>query len=461
MGSSRLSTLFALLSLVLVTSARPTVPADHSDAAHPSRGLLLAAESADSTDCWSPLEPLDIGPYRDSLLRNLSYLPDRRPPTVLGSRIRHRLDTATAERSPFVAATVGGESLGRPQGPFLFLTPRARVGTEGDIHLVWGEPFRSRPGNRDSLKRLLSSSERRAWWLIRRRSLWYSRYRDGGWSRPRRLAAAEHDVDWVKNLGDLVVDEQNAVHVVAEEGNEILYLRHREGEIRERTRLATDGLYPNLLVRGDTVVLAFVSQAPEPGKPRDRWFASSVQVYLRRSLDGGSSWSEPMRIGPSARGEDYAVDLHLVGSPSVPDELHLVWMQTEARREVLHAATVSTEAWKQMGTIDTTRLPPHPVTNVDAVPWPGGGLGVFYISPATSKVGLHYVTYRTGAWGPLHRPYPGVRLVTLDAVASGDGVRLFTYHHYRPEANEPGDVRAVTAVYGPDVGDSGGCESLR
>lgn len=455
------SLILPLVAVAVTTGSRAAVPEVHPDAGHPTEVQLARPAAGDTGDCWSPLEPLDIGPYRDSVLRNLSFLPDRRPPTVVGSHIRHRSDTATAERSRLVVATVGGESLRRPSGPFLFLTPRARAGTDGDIHLVWGEPFRDRPPDRDSLRRVLSSSERRSWNFLRRRSLWYSRYRDGGWSRPERLAAAEHDVDWAKNLGEVVVDGRNAVHVATAGDGGTLYLRLRDGEVRERTSLATDGLYPNLFVRGDTVVLAFVSQAPEEGKPRDRWFGSTVQVYLRRSPDGGSSWSEPMQIGPSARGEDYAVDLHLVSSPSVPDELDLAWIQTEDRREVLHAATVSLDAWEQTGTIDTTRLPPHPVTNVDAVPWPRGGLGVFYNSPVTPKIGFHYVAYRGGEWGPLQHPYPGLRLVTLDAVASGDEVHLLGYDHYRPEAKEPGDVRAVAAVLRADVGKPGGCEPLR
>lgn len=447
----------ALVAVAVTAGSRAAVPDVHPDTGHTTELQLARPASGHTGDCWSPLDPLDIGPYRASLLRNLSFLPNRRPPTVVGSHIRHRSDTATSERSPLVVASVGGESLGRPSGPFLFLTPRARAGNDADIHLVWGEPFRDRPPDRDSLRRVLSSSERRSWNFLRRRSLWYSRYRDGEWSRPGRLVAAEHDVDWAKNLGEVVVDGRDAVHVASAGDGGMLYVRLRDGEVRERASLATEGLYPNLLVRGDTVVLAFVSQPPEQGKPRDQWFGSSVQVYLRRSLDGGTSWSEPMQIGPSARGEDYAVDLHLVSSPSVPDELHLVWIQTEDRREVLHATTVSLDAWEQTGTIDTTRLPPHPVTNVDAVPWPGGDVGLFYISPVTPKVGLHHVTYRTGEWGPVHRPYPGVRLVTLDAVTSGDEVHLLGYDHYRPEAREPGDVRAVAAVYGPGPGSGDRC----
>lgn len=223
-----------------------------------------------------------------------------------GSQFVFANDVPTLEiptdRHPLVAVQLPDRKIGRPAGDFLFVYPRAAVGPDGVLHMVWAEP--DDPPDSDK------------WGDWTHTSVWYARHEaPRGWSDAVEVLRADR-ISWEMTGRAMAVDSAGRVHVIVQVGGDLLGdALHvvRADSAWQRSRIDDTFLYPALTAGpGGRLYLAYIN-AGGTGNPNS--------VFLRSSADGGRSWSEPNRVYASGGRQAFRLD----ALRSADGRLHLIW----------------------------------------------------------------------------------------------------------------------------------------
>ena len=205
-----------------------------------------------------------------------------------------------------------------PPGSFSFAYPRAAVGTDGTLHLVWGE---LPAGLMDSMPRTPLS------WDVE--SVWHASLQGERWSVPNRLYGGL-DVSWDRaQTSSLVADREGHLHfafaaVDSAQRGELVHLRLEGGHwSRGRARIGDligPPVYTDLSAGdGGDVAIAYVAYH------RDSVGDHTNTLFVTRSTDDGRTWTEPYRATQPEQGPAYEPRLARQG-----DTLHLLWTQSAA-----------------------------------------------------------------------------------------------------------------------------------
>ena len=332
-------------------------------------------------------------------------------------------DGSAVPVSPFAAVAVGEKNLGKPEGRFSFIMPRAFADEVGRLHVVWGEPA-SAPAAISSLD----------WPPEPITSLWTSVYEESkGWTKPEQLVA-HPSIRWgdassaqrapLRSHHSSGAEDIQWALVIPTAGGDpnqpIFVLRLRADGWRTAS-VSTEGLgtviYPSIAIDSPRATLAFI--AAHVGTAHDR-----NSVFVRHSTDSGDHWGPASIVSLSGTRPAHETRvLHGAGAT-----VHLVWLQGDASNGVSvvrhvqsadHGGTWSSPAdlgppalrQSLRATVDKCETLHVVVENLD------GG--------ADARV-LEYATW-VGTWSALSRPFPSLVAVGPDLRVGTRGLPLVAF----------------------------------
>ena len=364
----------------------------------PSSLHTWGLESPLSRSCsftrWSKPRSVFATPTEaDRALQFLNVAVGLRRNYVVGTNIV-QFDGTPVSPSPLTAVELGGRDIGRPSGEWTFSMPTAVVDTEERLHVLWGEP--QKPTG------VLISDE----WPPRRLSaIWGASYAPAsGWSVPKEIFTAE-DIFWgpgtIQNRLvsgsthriDRTTSEEIVLPVATlaqEPRHPLLLLRLQEEHwnIDSVTDGAVNaGVEPTFASDGTTQYLAFL--APDPTARVD-----ANSVFVKRSSDGGRTWSSARLISRSGNFPAYSLRAAAV-SPGI---VHLVWLQETGNDRQRLRHSVSRDGGLTWSLIDEDgRLIPR--KDLNAVADDCGNLYVTYVdwSAGPDLLRLTLIQWR-GKW---------------------------------------------------------------
>jgi hypothetical protein len=234
---------------------------------------------------------------------------------VVGINIQ-RFDDRLVENGPLVVWQISGKSVGRPEGRFAFLFPRAAVDSADNLRLIWAEPADAP----------VQQIEARKWFFQRPATIWTATYTSSaGWSVPERIHDASGRLNWTArggsdNFGTLDVHQGVIIQPVGEAA------WRDERLVRYSLEIERGTIYPSLAVDRSDVYLAFIAAASEPAVrgAEPRVHSDTNSVFFRGSYDGGRTWT-PRRL-VSRSGEYPAFQVSVLVGPG--GEVHMLWKQT-------------------------------------------------------------------------------------------------------------------------------------
>jgi hypothetical protein len=364
-----------------------------------------------------------------------AVLPGRgvaRPELTLGEGIAYGFGSAASGRAvappspPAIFALSGGVAHpGAPSEAVGFHDPILAADPSGSLHAVWAEDEEGAiPDPSARFKQL---------WLTR---VLHARYRAGEWSRASVIYRARK-IPWQRPLiSRLAVDGSGRLHLafVAQRLTSAPPLVHLRSEaegwsITEWTEWlqpsphhrgqsgidsvipAAGGIYPALAVGLERrLYLAFVSPArfasgaPMPG-------GDSNSLWVKRSYDGGASWSAPILVHRSGSRGAYEPHILSVGL----DTVHILWQKNlddaAGPDAVWHAISADGGGtWSQPDAVPA--LGQSPFRNMRATVGPDGDLYLTFLSTsARDKRGeqILYSRRHGSAWSaprPLRAELP-------------------------------------------------------
>jgi hypothetical protein len=249
-----------------------------------------AAQTAPQAVAWSTPVVLMRGP--DALFRipvvaaadSVAYVITGPPAEAIPSRA----PAGDRDRIPFRGVRVGDAApIPPPPGNFAFVFPRAEMGADGALHVVWAEPADgTRPAPGQDLR------------LLKVTSLWHAVYHRGAWSAPRRIWEGA-GVDWQPERGSSLVADRAGGLNLAFSGEDrggrwtLTYLRWLRGSwVRSEVGSVAPAGYTDLAVApGGEVAIVYAAAHADSGR-------SHVNaLFLTRSTDQGRNWSDHRVIG--------------------------------------------------------------------------------------------------------------------------------------------------------------------
>src|SRR6266536_319675 len=266
--------------------------------------LRLGAASRASTACaaqaWSS-EPAIFDLPAGLFLRN--PLVSRNGPVTFVAGVLAGGGGLTA-KAPALLVLKDGRDVGEPAGGFTFQAPQMVVDRGGILHLLWGERVRSDDPPDAPRRNDLPVS------------IWHSVLRQGRWSPAERVYVPSGDVQrfwWLPYVTAVSVDSANRLHVtVPGAAAGILHLSLDQG--RWSVDTIPGAAVRTALAAGPPASLYLLYIGRQAGS-RGR----SQTVMVRRSQDGGRSWTQPelVRGGEPTYGRlhallDAAGALHLL-----------------------------------------------------------------------------------------------------------------------------------------------------
>jgi len=267
---------------------------------------------------------------------------------LVGTNLRGAM--ARVPANPLTAWRLGGASIGRPEGTFSFVHPRAYIDSNRFLHLLWAEP--------ESVSTGLRGLD---WPPEPLKSIWTATYEQGhGWSAPEKLYTSKGELEWSSDgLGTESGGHSHQFGIAAMEWTErfpSLVLLFWKGTKWQIEQVRDAGFQPSLASSdGKTFYLAYIAAA------RDRAHDSN-SLFGRWSHDGGVSWSAPVLL---QRGGDHganAPQLH-----SVDGLLHVIWRQSAAPARFVLRHAVWRKGDSSLGVIDDVDLPPEAQAIASAV----------------------------------------------------------------------------------------------
>lgn len=266
------------------------------------------------TGAWGPPRKVADGTRSAPTLQYSSVVSSPGRLFVVGSNLSGL--TEPTPNASLVAVEVPGGSIGRPEGDFTFAFPKAGIGPDGRLHLLWGEPSTTeRPRSR--LQWMLQSIE----------SVWTSQYDPVSrrWSRPARILEAQtFPIAW----SHLVPDPSPAptwdlrTSVLAPLGSaptrnvrsSFLQIGLRAGRWQTSVvALPGQAVYAEAGAVGSATTLAYV----RPSSMSD----PDNAVLVMHSADG-REWSTPVVLGASRKGPIHGLVVLIAR-----DTVHVLWKQ--------------------------------------------------------------------------------------------------------------------------------------
>jgi hypothetical protein len=285
---------------------------------------------------WTPPRRVEGEPTGQSAVaRWPSLAPGPRGAFVVGVDIPS-FDASIAPSAPLTAWRIGGEGLGKPSGQFVFAFPKAVVGDDGHLHVVWAEP-----DDHDVRVPTLD------WPPGPLTSLWSATYTErSGWSTPA-LVARGRELGWedaqvLRSLrGEVVITTPGQVAGMSVRGAVMLRLDGDAWRVVPVVTASPVVSYTTLAVDGERFYLAFVAPGRSSG-------GGPNSVFVQRSTDAGATWSESVLVSHSA--VEPAYDLRaLIGADR---RVHLVWRQKTAQGGSLLQHVASADGAITWGRID-------------------------------------------------------------------------------------------------------------
>jgi hypothetical protein len=340
---------------------------------------------------------------------------------LVGTNLRG--PTASMPANPLTMWRLGGASIGRPDGTFTYVHPRAHIDNNGFVHLLWAEP-----------ERVPTSLRGLDWPPEPLKSIWTATYQRGhGWSAPETLYATTGDLDWSSDGmgGGFSVHSRVLGFAVMEWTDKFpsLVLLIWNGSTWRIEHVMDAGLQPSVASSdGMTIYLAYIAAA------RDRAHDSN-SLFGRWSRDGGVSWSPPVLL---QRGGDHranAPQLHFIDG-----ELNVIWRQTAATARLLLRHAVWRDGASALGAVEDLEIP----TGVQAIASAMDNCGAVHLAYShRDSAGAHvdHVVW-LGHWSSINhlvstRPQGDVTI----GVANGQlGLIVF---NGKPEADDSLPVQAM------------------
>jgi hypothetical protein len=287
-----------------------------------------------------------------------------------------------------------GTPIPAPPGPFAFAFPRAAIGPEATLHVVWAEP--ADPKVLDTVPDLRS---------VHLASLWHAAYHGGTWSTPQRIWETGR-VDWEPERGSgLAADASGALHLAfSGEGRDgrwtLTYLRYA-GRSWISTEVGSVGpaAYTDLAA-GPHGEVAIVYAAAQP----DGQGSHPNALFLTRSPDHGASWGKHAVVGTPLQWPAYEPRLAIGGA----GDLHVVWKRQ-------HPGSSDTEAlWHAVSRDSGTSWagfessPAHGTSSgMQAVMDGEGRIHVVLTAYQNRRAEILYATFGAEGWTPLAPLFPG------------------------------------------------------
>jgi len=392
--------------------------------------LVLVARLTDSTSCqygeWSSPRALDKVP-RGSMVRDPWLALDRDRGYVVGNDVLW-FDESPVRPRPFIATTLDGRDIGKPDGEFWFVRPRAVLDTRGALHVIWAEP--------DTHPAMIPA---RVWSSTRYRltSLWSATYDPRHhWSPPTLiLDRPRGDIWWRGDFATATTDSAGHVIVAVVANGRLLLLVQQNSGWRTDTLPVKALDYPEVVARADgPVSIGYIGPDPAGG--------ASNSIMFVRSWDGGLTWLPPQAVYRAEQPAPQDVKLLAGGG----DTLYLLWTGTlggGVERGAIHLAISGDGGahWAIRDTLPVTGA--HLRAAIDGC----GGLQVSYVTTtvpagtaeprteeemfaAPRRYELWYARW-DGAWLPPRSPFPDFNCVEMD-LRSDTGGDLFLFWSARP-----------------------------
>ena len=337
---------------------------------------------------------------------------------VVGNQIL--FDAQPVVESPLVSLILGGKGIGRPEGRFHFVMPKAVVDDAGRLHLLWAEP----PGEYEQINSDL-------WPPYRLTSIWTAVYVAGtGWTPPRRLYDGKQffwdHAPIASGFGILDSatgarrrDDRIGIAVstfTGERGQPQIYLHLRDGgwilgSIPTTTH--SGGVFPTLVANGEQLYLAFLGADPNAQSDIN-------SVIFQRSTDGGKTWSASHVVSRS--GDRPARAVQVIVEPT--GAIHLFWLQSATGEGTVLRHAMSRDDGRSWSPPDDygTAVERHNLRavidsrNVMHVVWENWAEGPHAIR-------LEHTTWN-GRWSAPHQLFAGWRSYTPALVLSERGLPL-------------------------------------
>lgn len=292
------------------------------------------------------------------------------------------------------AIRLDGAQFKRVAGDFWYAHPRAATDDAGTLHVVWGEPDESLPGDPKTLHGELPTI----------RSVWYARLRAGIWSRAERIYRGQ-ELYWDEfTTSRLIVDDQDGLHVAFAAadsfGRQIVNLsairaptrRWRATVTRRRIGMA----FLDLAVGPDRrLAIVLVSGVAFP-RPRPN------VLFLTQSRDGGGTWTPDTAITTPA--DDPAIEPHVFFDRNAA--LRVEWVKQPDGTFVGGTLWHTTLDGANRGAASALALPSDEITSgskaaIDSC----GTIHVFTQAYGSGEAVLWYTRLTTDGWSPWRRPF--------------------------------------------------------
>ena len=323
--------------------------------------------------------------------------------------------TEPTPSASLVAVEVPGGPIGRPDGDFTFAFPKAGIGPDARLHLLWGEPSTAeRPRSRLQ------------WMLQSIQSIWTSQYDpiSRRWSAPERIFEAQtFPIAW----SHLVPDPSPApawelsTRVLAPLASaptrnvrsSFLQIGLRAGHWQTSViALPGQAVYAAAGAIGSAMTLAYV-------RPASTSDPDNTVVVMHS--DDGREWSTPMVLGASRTGP-----IHALAVLVARDTVHVLWRQVreDGRQVIRHRASLRGVAtWSEASDLSVPPKSGGETVGLDGC----GNVHIIYevITPAKTLELTHAVF--TTRWSAPRVPFPTLVAYNAHLSARYDGNLVLSF----------------------------------
>jgi hypothetical protein len=316
-------------------------------------------------------------------------------------------DMQPAPESPLTMVKVGGGSIGKPDGTFVFGYPRLFHDGTGELQLLWSEPQMPIP----NMPAGLHPGEPAG-------SIWSAAYKDSsGWTKPAKVFSGS-GIAWGPD--DAIGFTANELVGIAAPMARAaaVFLRYAGGKWTA-SAIPDAGLSISTAFVGDQVI-ALASLVTINGRNT---------VFFRVSRDLGMTWEARRQVVDGQFPASYPK--LFVDSQK---RLHLIWVESgTATKQFKHAVSTNLgQSWSEPDAVQVPTLANNPTSTIDKC----GRLVTFYEHwRAAGEPGHLDVVIWDGGWGQPEHVFPTLRGATavVQTTARGDVIVVFTAQHVKPD----------------------------